>query len=325
MKVLSEIAKVIKENKKFVISSHINPDGDSSGSQLAMYSILKKMKKDVEIIDTDPIPRIYKFLPFSEKKIIKYDKNFDFDVAIILDCGNIDRLGNILVDIKKIKNIINIDHHFSNTNFGSLNYVDGKASSTGEMIFRFAKYLNLHIDHGTAKCLYVAIMTDTGNFKFENTTSEAFGSVAELISYGLHPGEISKKIFENYTLNSMHLLGLSLETLKKYAHGKVAYMFVTKEMFKATSTKSEDTEGFVNHTRAIEGVDMGVFFRETENGTVKVSMRSKQLVDTNKIASYFGGGGHARASGCDIRGDLETVTKKVLNKIEEELERIGVN
>ncbi|MBI5418151.1 bifunctional oligoribonuclease/PAP phosphatase NrnA [Candidatus Poribacteria bacterium] len=316
---LAEIAKFIKENDNFLISAHINPDGDSTGSQLGLFGILKKLNKKVKIIDADPIPRIYRFLPFSAEKVTEYNGEVKFDAAIILDCGDIKRVGKLPVNLESIKTIINIDHHISNDFFGNLKYVDPNASSSGELIFRLMNELNIIPDNEISSCLYSAIMTDTGGFRFENTTNGAFDAVARLITYGVKPEKICKKIYENYELNSMHLLGLALNNLSIIANGKIGCMFVTREMMKATSTTAEHTEGFVNYTRMIEGVEVGIFFRETENGTVKIGMRSKEIIDTNKIANFFGGGGHARASGCDIEGSLETVMKKVIAKVEEEL------
>ncbi|MBI4651476.1 bifunctional oligoribonuclease/PAP phosphatase NrnA [Candidatus Desantisbacteria bacterium] len=321
MESLKEIAQFIINNDNFIISSHINPDGDSTGSQLAMFLILKKLNKKVEILDADPIPNIYKFLPSSEIPKTVLNKEFDFNAAIILDCGDIKRAGELPINFDKIKTIINIDHHISNKFYGQLNYVDSEASSTGELIFRLIKELKVSIDNDIGTCLYTAIMSDTGGYKFENTTHGAFSTVAELVSYGIRPDKLSKKIYENYTLNTMHLLGLALQTLSLKAGGKISYMFVTLKMMENTSTKAEHTEGFVNHARSISGVEAGLFFRETENGTIKVSMRSKEYIDTNKIAALWNGGGHARASGCEIKGDLNTVIEKVTKKVEEEIDK----
>ncbi len=317
---LKKIANVIEQNDNFVIISHINPDGDSVGSQLALYGILKKLlNKKVYIIDADPIPHIYEFLPFSSAKKTKYSKKILFDIVIVLDCGDLKRAGKLPINIESAKTIINIDHHISNINFGHLNYVDYTASSTGELIFRLLKKLKLSPDKDIAMCLYSAIMTDTGGYKYENTTSGAFSSAAELVNCGIYPEKIAKKIYENNALCSMHLLGIALQTLTLKANGKISYMFVTQKMMQSTSAKGEHTEGFVNYTRTVEGVEIGIFFREAEDGFIKVSMRSKEFADTNKITGFFGGGGHKRASGCVIKGDLNSIIKKVIKKAEEEL------
>ncbi|MBU0759092.1 MAG: bifunctional oligoribonuclease/PAP phosphatase NrnA [Candidatus Omnitrophica bacterium] len=309
------IKTAIRKFNKFLITAHINPEGDSIGSQVAMASLLKKLGKSAIILNEGPVPYILQFMKGTEEIMKEMPASFDFEAAVILDCPDLSRVGNAAEHITKEKNIINIDHHVSNENFGKYNWVDTERSSAGEMVFELFKAFKLKLDYDDAVAIYVAMMTDTGSFKYSNTTSRTHSVTAELIDAGVRPYEIYGRIYETNSIQNTSLLGEALQTLKVSDDGKIAWLWVTREMLKKTKASLEGTEGIINFARSIESSDIAILFRETgTENRVKVSFRSKGNVDVNKLAASFGGGGHATASGCTVFGKIEEVEKKVLEK-----------
>ena len=312
---IAAVKTAIKKNSKFLISSHINPEGDSIGSQIAMASLLKKLGKEAVILNESPTPHFLRFLPGAENILKEISVDLHFQAAIILDCPDLTRIGNISRYIEKDTVLINIDHHVSNINFGKYNWVDLEVSSTGEMVFDLYKAFKAGIEYDEAMAMYVSIMTDTGSFRYTNTSSKTHKIAAKLIDIGIKPYEIYGKIYETSSIQDMNLLGEALRTLKVTPDGKVAWLWVTKEALKNTKASLEGTEGIINFARSIEGVDIAILFRETgTEDRIKVSFRSKGRVDVNKLASFFNGGGHVTASGCTVFGKTEEVEKKVLEK-----------
>lgn len=325
--IIDNILATIAKHKTFMISSHINSDGDSIGSQLAFYSFLKELGKNVYIVNIDPVPARYKFLPYTEtlktqtefNNMILSDK---IEVVIILDSGSLDRIGEeISAKIPSDSIIINIDHHSSNEYFGNHNLVYNEACATGELVFDIIKHSGIKIGYERALCLYTAILTDTGGFKFTNTNSKAHLISAELIEQGVKPEYINEMVYDIIPYKKARLFGMSLQTLMVSPDSRIAWMSVTNDMYQQTQTKAEDTEGFIDYVRSIENVEVALFFREVEDGNVKVSLRSKnsthrQPVNVKDIASYFGGGGHAFAAGSFIKKPLNEAIEVVLEKVQ---------
>jgi phosphoesterase RecJ-like protein len=309
------IKKAIKRYNRFLITSHINPEGDAIGSQIALASLLKRLKKEAVILNESPVPHILQFIKGSENILKEMPHDFNFQAVIILDCPDLTRIERVNEYIPKEKVIINIDHHISNINFGKYNWVDIQISSTGEMVYGLFKAFKLKIDIDEAMALYTAIMTDTGSFKYTNTSSRTHRVAAELLDTGVRPYEIYGRIYETSSLQDTSLLGEALQTMRLTDDGKIAWLWVTKEMLKKTKASLEGTENIVNFARSIEGVEVAVLFRETgTDDRVKVSFRSKGNLDVNRLAAFFGGGGHPTASGCSVFGKMEDVEKKVLEK-----------
>lgn len=308
----------IKKAEKAIISAHINPEGDSIGSQVALASLLKRLGKDAVILNEHPVPHSLQFMQGTENILKEMPKDFDFKAAFILDCPDLGRIGKVKEFIKEGTVLINIDHHISNQNFGKINWVDTGASSAGEIVFDIFKSMKMKIEINEAIAMYVAIMTDTGSFRYSNTTAKTHKIAAELIDLGVKPYDIYGKIYENTTLEDTNLLSEVLQTLKITSDKKIAWMWVTKEMLKKTKASLEGTEGIINFARAIEDVEVAILFRETgTEDRVKVSFRSKGNADVNELAMSFGGGGHTTASGCNVFGKKEEVEKKVLEKARE--------
>ncbi|MDD5496493.1 MAG: bifunctional oligoribonuclease/PAP phosphatase NrnA [Candidatus Omnitrophica bacterium] len=317
---MKKVVEAIKKYRRFLVTAHVNLEGDSLGSQLAMKELLEGLGKKAYIIDNDPVPEHYKFLPGAHEVSNDLKAHVEFDAALILDCPTIKRIGQV----KKVigsKLIINIDHHVSNEKFGNINWVDARASSAGEMIYRLFKAMNRPLTKEAALYLYIAILTDTGSFNYDNTSSVTHEIVSELLGYGLDPALVSERVYERRSVSDIKLLGLALATLKVNKKGDVAYVEVTKKMLKEANAEAPKSEGFINYPRSINKVKVAILFKEggKHKGDIDISFRSKGDVDVNKIASHFGGGGHMKASGCVIKGSLAGVKKRVLAKIEEML------
>lgn len=310
---LETIAQVLYEKDNFIIVSHLNPDGDSVGSVLALGQALQTLGKKVILSTIDSVPYKYTFLPNANiiqkwQDVVIGEDNF----IITLDCSDLKRLYPLEDKLLK-ERIINIDHHVSNQYFGYYNYVDPNASSVGEIIFELLKIMNIRISLDIAKCLYTAINTDTGSFNYSNTTSKTHYIASQLLELGIDPAEISHQIYENYPKSSIFLIREALNTLKFTCQDKISYITITQEMMKKAGAKEEETEGIINYTRNIRGVEIGVLFREVSRDKTRVGFRSHGI-DVGKLASFFNGGGHPRASGCEINKSLTEAKEVILEK-----------
>jgi phosphoesterase RecJ-like protein len=315
-KIMEEILEVLKKYETFLILSHVNPDGDALGSQLALYSLLSDLGKKALVVNSDPVPLAYRFLPNAGFFTQDIEHNTQFDVVLVLDCGNPDRTGaELAAKIHPKHALINIDHHRGNKRFGTLNLVDTRACATAELIFNIIESGNMEIGMDRAVCLYTGILTDTGSFKFSNTTAEAHRITARLIDEGVRPEQISESVYEVIPYQRAKLLGVALERLQLSEDGKIAWTSVTNAIYEQTGALSEDTEGIIDYIRSLRGVEVAVFLRELENGDFKVSLRSKGDLAVNVIASAFGGGGHRAAAGCTLSGSLEEVADKVFEAL----------
>jgi len=320
---INTVMNAIRKHDRFLITSHVNPEADALGSQLAMYELINRLGKEAICVNSDKIQAHYKFLPGAEniKRFAK--KDFSFDAVIVLDCPTIKRTGRVKLNIKNADIVINIDHHISNTKFGDANWVNPSASSCGEMIYKLYRKMGVDIGKKTALYIYIAILTDTGSFNYSNTSAVTHEIVSDLLGYGLKPGDISRVVYENKTMVDIKLLGKVISALKTYLSGKVAIMVCTKKMIRDTGSSSHATENFINYARSINSVEIAVFISEhlKKKNIYKVSFRSKGSVDVNKIAGSFGGGGHKNASGCTICGTFAEVKRKVLAKAGECLKK----
>ncbi|MBD3182536.1 bifunctional oligoribonuclease/PAP phosphatase NrnA [Candidatus Poribacteria bacterium] len=324
-KLMGDILNVIKGNDSFIISSHINPDGDAVGSQLAVYSLLKDLEKSVCIVNRDPIPFIYKFLlendlPYISLKDMEMAENqnswMDAQVAIVLDCASLARTGDALAEkIRKFDKIINIDHHASKEEFGHYNLIDPEACATAELIFDLMSYGDIRIGRKRADYLYTAILTDTGSFRYGNSTPKAHDIASRMIKEGVNPQKIAELVYEVIPYQQAKLFGMSLDTLEISTDGKIAQMWVTNDMMEKTGTTAEDTEDFIDYVRSLRGVEIALFFRETEGNNIKASLRSKNNLDVSKVAAVFGGGGHKAAAGCTIQEPIGKARKMVVDAL----------
>jgi len=321
-----DIAQVLREYQRFVVLSHVRPDGDALGSQLAMGLALKHLGKDVAIWNEDGMLEKYSFIPRRELLTKPPSEPQDFDVVIALDTAIENRLGTARDAVKSAKTCINIDHHPSNPGYGDLVYIDADAPATGQIIFELIKSQQLPFDRDIAENLYVAISTDTGSFQYPNTTARTFEIAAELIRAGIDVGGISQKLYENYPRRRIELLRELLDTMQFDANGKIASFKLSLATAHRLGVLPEDNEGLIDHLRAIRGVIVAVFFEELLDGKVRVSMRSKdEAANVCAICKQFGGGGHTLAAGARIRGNLSEVEQRVLAAVSDVIAAAKLN
>ncbi|MDD5436896.1 MAG: bifunctional oligoribonuclease/PAP phosphatase NrnA [Candidatus Omnitrophica bacterium] len=316
---MKQVIEAIAKYNKFLITAHVNLEGDSLGSQLGMKALVESLGKTAIIVDNDAVPDHYKFLPRAEEVCNKLGDGEDFEAAIVLDCPTLKRIGKVRDLIAKGKFIINVDHHISNEKFGDINWVDPNASSAGEMVYKIFKEMGIKLTKETALVLYIAILTDTGSFNYDNTSSVTHEIAGELLGYGIDPASVSESVYERRSIADIKFLGRVLSTIKVNKAADVAYLEITRKMLKETGADLVKAEGFVNYARSIDKVRVAIIFKEDVNDKINVSFRSKGDVDVNKIASFFNGGGHVKASGCVIEGSIAEAEKKVLDKVEEVL------
>lgn len=314
-----KVIELIKKNSSFLITSHINPEGDALGSELALALTLEKIGKSVKIWNRDPVPEIYKFLPYSEKIYHGENINRRYDVLILVDCGNMDRTGWVDKNNLPANSVFVIDHHLTESPLKDNGWIEPDASSTGEMIYNLVSSLGIEIDLDIAVNIYTAIMTDTGSFRYSSTTPDAFRIAGILVEKGVNPSKINREIYESFPFRKIRLLGYALRTVGKNQDGRVAWMTINKRMFKLANARAEDTEEFVNNLRSVKGVEVAILFRQKGLKAFKVSFRSRGKVDVAKIAEVFGGGGHRNAAGCELKGNLTEIKKKVVKMVEREI------
>ncbi len=319
----NEIVKVLKKNSNFLITSHINLDGDAIGSELAFHFILKKLNKKSIILNQDRLPEIYGFLPESDKIHNLEDNNIkknNFDVGIVLDCSNIKRAGEISNILENTNTIINIDHHSSNENYGNLNYIDCSTSSVGEIIYELIKFINSDLlDEKISTCLFAAIITDTGSFRYSNVSSKTFRIVSDLTLTGMKPHLIAKNIYNKKTYPGLKLLGKALLTLKMDDSNYVSWLSITRKMLDETKADDEETEGIIDVSTTLKNTEISILFRETKDDKIKVSFRSKGNFNVSKFADKFKGGGHPNSAGCLCSGKLEEVKENILSELFKEI------
>ena len=322
-----EITKVVQMNNNFLITSHMNLDGDGIGSELAFYFILKKLNKNPIILNQDRLPKIYDFLPGSNKVRHLEDNCINpksIDVGIVLDCSNIKRIGKTYEIFKNIETVINIDHHNSNENYGDLNYIDSSASSVGEIIYEFINFIDSDLlDDKISTSLYTAIITDTGSFRYSNVSSKTFKVAADLTSYKIKPHLIADNIYNKNTYTGLKLLGKALLTLEVDSSNYFSWLTITRKMLNETKAKDEEIEGIIDIATTLNNIEISILFRETKENKIKVSFRSKGNFNVNKFAGKFKGGGHPNAAGCLCSGRLDEIKEKILSELLNDIRNLG--
>ncbi len=319
--IMDNIADILKKGERFFLASHKDPDGDAIGSILALGETLILSGKDVALFNEGPIPDSFASLKGIERVANSFNPGSGFDALFILDCANLERVGNISFHLSKIRPLINIDHHENNSQFGDLNLVDPDSSSVGEIVYRLIKLADLPMNVAVAENIFVAIQTDTGSFRYKNTTREAFHIAGEMLGWGVGSWKISRKVMDGYTLKKLRLLESTLKTVELYHAGKVGLMTITKQMLSKAGADNSDSERFVDYPRFISGVEIAALIREIGKDYYKFSLRSNDWVNVADLASHFGGGGHPSAAAFTREGSLEVVKKDFLSKARGFLDR----
>ncbi|MFC1855110.1 bifunctional oligoribonuclease/PAP phosphatase NrnA [Thermodesulfobacteriota bacterium] len=312
---INKAVEAIRGNSSFLITSHISPDGDALGSISALYTLLKKMGKEITIYLYDKIPAELSFLNGLDN-ITRVLPEKRHDVVITVDCANLSRAGAELIQFENYGLLINVDHHKGNDNFGDINIVDKDICSTGMLIYKIIKAADIEIDYDMAVAIYLTILVDSGSFHYSNASSEAFRIAAEMIDKGVNPWDVAEHVYENQPVSRINLLKISLEQIETFVDVGFASMIVTRQMLKETGATFDMTDGFINYPRSIHGIEIALLFKEIFPGRYKVSFRSKKSADVGSIAEQFGGGGHKNAAGCIIDGDMDKIKKKIFKSVE---------
>jgi len=313
---LEKVIKTIKENSKFLITSHINLEADALGSELALAKLLKDEGKQVIIVNEDKPPIEYLFLP-GIKEIKSPESKFNFDAAFVLDCSELNRCGKVR-DLIKEQFILNIDHHIANKRFGKINWIEPESSSCCEMIYKLYKRFKKPIKRDIAFLLYTGILTDTGSFHYPNVNSFTHRVASELLQFKLPVSDIYHRIYESIPYSDVKLIGEILLSLKKDISGEpIFYLKMDKEILKRKISHYDLTENILNFIRSIRRAELVILFKEIKPTEIRVNLRSQGKFNVAKLAQFFGGGGHRTAAGCTINKPLEIAQELLLKKARE--------
>ena len=320
-----QIGEVLRNHQSFVLISHVRPDGDAIGSQLALGYALMAAGKSVRLINEDGLPDNLAFMAGSAKIELPPTEPLVVEVAIALDTATKPRLGEKALHAASQAQIwLNIDHHVSNPKYGDLNLIDSKSPATGQILYQLIIALGLPLPAETRDAIYVAVSTDTGSFQYPSTTAATYELAADLIRRGLDVGTINSQIYDNYPFRRLELMRALLNTLEISDDGLVANWTMRDQLRIDLGLRPEDSEGLIDLIRAIRGVQLAVFFEELPDGKIRISMRSKDhRLDVCQIATEFGGGGHALAAGIRMAGPLEDAKSQVLAAIDRRI--MGTN
>ncbi|MBU1727208.1 MAG: bifunctional oligoribonuclease/PAP phosphatase NrnA [Candidatus Omnitrophica bacterium] len=320
---LRKAAECVKKYKSFLITAHTNLEGDALGSELALCRLLKKLGKEAFVMNEDDIPYGYDFLPDTQN-IRRYKpniRNVKFDCFVAVDCSDLKRTGEVFRINKEKKPVLNIDHHISNEYFGDVNWVEPYMSSASEMIFRLYKKMRVPFDKEAALLLYVGILTDTGSFRYSNTSSSTHSATAELMKYGIDVVGVYRKLNENIPYEDIRLLAKILPEMRREEKGKIVWFQIPHNLLRNKKLSFDLSEHILTFARSVKDVEVCAIFKENMGvrNEIRVNFRSQGKVDVNRIAQHFGGGGHKTASGATIHGEIDLIRRKVLAKIKESL------
>jgi bifunctional oligoribonuclease and PAP phosphatase NrnA len=322
-KIIARILDAIRARKSFCVVGHIRPDGDCVGSQLALALALLSQGKQVACWNEDPVPQKYAFLD-PDRLIQKPHPGLRFDCVIALDAASFERLGKVGPCIARRKLLINIDHHRSNTCYGDINWVSAREPSTGELVFRLLKAARWPITKPIADALFTAVSTDTGSFQYHTTQPGTYHVAGELVHRGANLARICHEVYQSYPLSRARLLKHVYSHFRLTHQDQIAYLWLKKADFARTGAESADSEGLIDHIRAIEPVVVACVFEEMAPDLTRVSLRSKsEKVNVNNILAQFGGGGHAAAAGARIPGNPLSVQRRVIAAIRKTLNPVG--
>jgi bifunctional oligoribonuclease and PAP phosphatase NrnA len=315
---LSQVVELIEEKRRFAITSHIRPDGDSLGSSLGLYWLLRALDKEVEVIMRDPVPHAYQKLPGAKEVRVTPSVDSSYHAVFVIECSDIRRPG--LIGLEK-QFVVNIDHHSTTALFGKINWIDSTASACGEMIYNLCKATGVRVTKEIAECCYTALITDTGSFHYSNTTERTFKVASELLRTGVKPAKAAEAVFASYPWSRIQLMGAVLSTARRDSTGRIACLRHSLEMQQSAAASDEDADGFVNYPLTVGEVEAVAMLKECELGVYRTSLRSKGDVNVAKVAEKFGGGGHRNAAGCTLRGTWEEAEERIIALLQEAVER----
>jgi len=310
--IIGRIRDEVLRRRRFLLTSHARPDGDSIGSQVAMAFALDALGKAVRIVNADPPPEHYQDFPGVGRIEIASQATPEVDAVIVMECSDLGRTG---VAGLEDQFLINIDHHAGNTHYGALNWHDVSAAACGEMVFDLIRALGVPLTQEIATHVYLAILTDTGSFHHSNITPRTFDICRETVEAGVNPAIMARRVFDSNSFGKLKLIGALLDSMELVDEGRLAVLRIDDAMLEACGCTNNDTEGIINLPLTAREIQAVVFFKVSPNGEVRVSMRSKYDVDVRFVATQFGGGGHKNAAGFTVDGRLEDVRADILQRL----------
>ena len=314
----------IDAHTDFAIFSHVDPDGDAIGSSLGLAWALREMGRGAVVINESPVPVTLRFLPGADTVRLPSAFTTPFEAVFVLDCSSLERLGpNAAKLVSPTAGIACVDHHVGNAGFGDPRMVVPEASATAELIHDLLHACDVPLTTEAAQCLYTGLASDTGAFRFQNTTPKALRLAARLVDHGAVPALVSEWLYAKKTAGSLRILGLALASLESRANGQVGALTISRAMFDRAEATSEDADGIVQYAKSLLGARVGVLFQEAAPGQIRLSLRSDGSLDMNAFAARFGGGGHRVAAGAKVTGELTAVRQEVLDALEHALTNGG--
>jgi len=314
---LQRIVDAVRARQRFLVSSHARPDGDSIGSQLAFAYAARALGKDVRIVNRDPASPPLMAFPGVSSIEIADSVSGDFDAAVIMECGDINRPGVAGLDRYFV---INIDHHQGNTGYGAINWFEPTAAACGEMVFDLVNALGAPLTREIATHIYLAILTDTGSFHYSSISPRTFEICRQTLDAGVDPVAVARNVYDSNNMGRLKLFGAVLSAMQIDPSGRIAIVYLDHEMARAAGGTYEDTEGLINLPLTVKEIQSVVFFKQNEGEEYRVSMRSKGDIDIAAVARDFGGGGHRNAAGCTVTGPIDALQKTFLDKIEQAID-----
>ncbi len=315
---IADILRVLRENERFLVCSHSRPDGDAVGSVLAMGMLLEQMGKRADLVTADRMPVPYRRLPGVDKIRNALRVRGSYDAVILLECDSFERTR--LRGLEQYP-VINIDHHASGHAWGQVNWIDRSAASVGELVHRLVKAAGATVTADMAACLYTTLLTDTGGFCYGALRANTFALAEELVAAGADPIRIAQEVYFSQPASKLLLLGKALNTLQ--LETCLAWLWIDHKDVVGTQATEADCEGIANYALSVAGVEAAAFFRELEEGQIRVSLRSKGRVNVATLAERMGGGGHETASGCSLDGPMEKAREVILTALREDIARAG--
>ena len=307
-----EIKDLIDANQEILIFGHKDADGDTLGCSLAFAEALRSEGKDVWVLIPPPLPPMYTFLPGFEDIQSEPPHGVDPTVVFFFDSGNLERSGSAVMNIASHATIVNVDHHPSNSRFGDINVIEPEASAVGQIVTEMLDQFGYPITRSMATNLYVALLTDTGGFRHENTTPRALEDAARLARLGADPGHIATQVYKMRPETTLKLSGLALATMRVEMDGRLAWAKVTRRMLREANAVMAESEGIIDTLNSIAGLELAILFKEVQGDLTKISVRSRGAVDAAALCASFGGGGHIRAAGAEVRRSMDETGQMVL-------------
>ncbi len=306
--------RLIESSRGIYVGTHIRPDGDALGCLLGLSLALEKMGRRAAALSADPIPASYSFLP-AAARVLSQPPDWRADLGIVVDCDGLSRVGRLAETFAGLPQLIDIDHHDTEQAFGNERLIDPAAGATAEIVYHLLGGMGVSLDDEISTCLYTGVLTDTGRFCYGNTTADSLRIAAELVAAGADPHQVARRVYEERSVEATHLLGIALSRLSSDLDGQVVISVLRPEDFESTGAAPGDTEGIIDHLRAIGGPRVAILLVEPNDDAVRVSLRSDGSVDVSEVALGFGGGGHAMAAGCTIPGTANVVRDRILTAV----------